>query len=327
MNRIKVVFGADFSYSEQLVVTLKSICYHNRQVDFYVLNRDFPSEWFKAIQMKLSAFDSTITDIKIDNPTIKQFKTYPHINSDATYFRYFIPQLLDFDKVLYLDCDLVVNGSLHNLFAIELGKHFVAAAIDPIMTQCHQKPDDFNAGVLLINNRLWCDEDICQKALSYTDQKGDDLQYSDQEVLNVLFKGRWLPLVNSANYQVGIDFMYAEKGMKFPNQDDFSQILPLIVHYSTTAKPWKNLFHTRLRELYWFYYSQDWSEIGGGVNQYDSQKFSSTNRRRHHFKYWTQRIGACNPKRQSSNLSSQALCDCRWRSIRRQSASNCQKIS
>ncbi|MFB6348071.1 glycosyltransferase family 8 protein [Moraxella sp. ZJ142] len=263
MNRIKVVFGADFSYAEQLVVTLKSICYHNRQVDFYVLNRDFPSEWFKAIQMKLSAFDSTITDIKIDNPTIKQFKTYPHINSDATYFRYFIPQLLDFDKVLYLDCDLVVNGSLRDLFDIELGKHFVAAVKDPIANEIYQYKGEFNAGVLLINSKLWRGEEICDKALAYTTEYKDLITDGDQEVLNELFRDRWLKLARGFNYQVGIDFMHKMHKITNQSQDDFGQRLPLIVHYSTAAKPWKNLFHTRLRELYWFYYSQDWSQIIG----------------------------------------------------------------
>ncbi|MCF7521457.1 glycosyltransferase [Neisseria sp. ZJ106] len=272
-QRLKIVFGADYYYAKQVETTLKSICCHNRDVDFYLLNRDFPSEWFETISAHLALLGSTISNIYVSNETIADFDTYPHINSEATYFRYFIPELIDEDKVLYLDCDLVVNGSLNDFFRLDLGNAFVAAVKDPIAVEYHQQENEFNAGVLLINNALWRQEKICQKALDYTERNKQLIRNGDQEVLNVLFRGRWLSCSRNFNYQTGIEFMWHKAGKSPLMVDDFSRQLPLVAHYSTAAKPWKpGDFQSSLHGLYVFYNTLAWTDIV--EDKVDTEKIS-----------------------------------------------------
>lgn len=53
--------------------------------------------------------------------------------SKAAYFRLLIPELIrEYDKCIYLDCDIIVHGDLKELYEIELGNNYLAGVKD-----CH----------------------------------------------------------------------------------------------------------------------------------------------------------------------------------------------
>ena len=57
---------------------------------------------------------------QVDMSLVEGFKTYLHLGL-ATYFRMYIPEFLSMhDRLLYLDSDLVVCSSLHELLHVEL---------------------------------------------------------------------------------------------------------------------------------------------------------------------------------------------------------------
>lgn len=257
-NNQTIVLSADYPYAEHVLTTIKSICYHHQNIRFYLLNNDFPKEWFDILNQALSALNCQIQDIKIHHDTLKNYPTFPHI-TEATFYRYFIPTLVPEDKVLYLDCDLVVNGSLNDLFHVDLQDYFVAAVRDPI-AKYHHQIDEFNAGVMLINNRLWKETNMTEQCLALTHQLGNQLKNGDQEVLNLLLKDKCLELNRGYNYQVGLDYILLASNQAHLIED-LGDAVPYIVHYSTRAKPWLPQTWTRFRHLYWFYYQLSWQEI------------------------------------------------------------------
>lgn len=253
-----IALSADYQYAEHVLTTIKSICCHNKNLHFYLFNKDFPQEWFDILNAQLRQIGNQITDIKIDNNELQNYPTLNHIGSEATYYRYFIPQYIDNDKVLYLDCDLVVNGSLEGLFATDLSNHFIAGVKDPI-AQYFFKQRKFNAGVMLINNALWKQDNMTEKCLSLSNAIVHQLKDGDQDILNILFEHRWLKVSRDYNYQIGVDFALAGADPK-EVFEDLGGVIPTIVHYSTAAKPWSN-YTTRFRDLYWFYYQLTWQDI------------------------------------------------------------------
>ena len=50
---MNIAFAIDSRYTPHLETLIKSICYHNQKVNFYVLHHDIPKEWFGGIQSKL----------------------------------------------------------------------------------------------------------------------------------------------------------------------------------------------------------------------------------------------------------------------------------
>ena len=61
--RNAIVLACDNSYMDKLETTIKSICAHNKNIKFYILNEDLPIEWFQLMTKRLSYFNSEILNI------------------------------------------------------------------------------------------------------------------------------------------------------------------------------------------------------------------------------------------------------------------------
>ena len=178
----------------------------------------------------------------------------PHINH-MTFARYFIPDFVAEDKVLYLDSDLVVTGDLTPLFELDLGENYLAAA-----RSCFGAGVGFNAGVLLINNKKWKLDNIRQQLVELTEKEHENVGEGDQSILNILFQSSYYQLEDTYNFQIGFDAGAAEKNHAFIFEIPLTPI-PKILHYISPDKPWKQFSVGRLREEWWKYSFMEWSYI------------------------------------------------------------------
>ncbi len=248
-----VVLACDNSYMDKLETTIKSICAHNKNIKFYILNEDLPIEWFRLMTKKLSYFNSEILNIKVSGDSFKKFRCpSEHINYQA-YFRYLIPDYVSEEKVLYLDCDIIVTESLDGLFNLDLKNYPVAAVPDLPTTN-----DGFNSGVLLINNKYWKENDILNRLIKLTVEYHEKV-YGDQGILNILFKDKWYRLSLTYNLQVGSDSQ--ENLIGNIGWYDLFDGIPKVIHYTYTHKPWFMHNMIRFKDIWWFYYSMSWDEI------------------------------------------------------------------
>ena len=58
--------------------------------------------------------------IHISDDIFKDYKTLEHISSSSSYYRLMIPKLINQDRVLYLDSDIILNGSLSDFYYSDL---------------------------------------------------------------------------------------------------------------------------------------------------------------------------------------------------------------
>ena len=255
-NKNAVVLAGDYAYIRQIETALKSLCYHNRQLKIYLFNQDIPVEWFRATREHVERLGGDLLDIKLIGPQFQMNWTNKlgHINH-MTFARYFIPDFVHEDKVLYLDSDLIVTGNLDSLFEQELGDNYVGA-----VRSCFGAGVGFNAGVLLINNRLWKEEHIRQKLVDITEREHANVGEGDQSILNMVFEDRYLNLPDTYNFQIGFDAGAAEGGHRFVFEIPLEP-LPLILHYISPDKPWNQFSVVRLREVWWRYCLMEWSQI------------------------------------------------------------------
>lgn len=258
MTKLTFVLAADYGYLRYLETTLKSVCYHHDNCKVYIMNRDIPQEWFIGIRKRLKCRNSELVDIKLTGDAIsKEWKMAPygaHINY-MTFARYFIPQFVEEEKVLYLDSDVIVTRNLNDLFKIELGNHLVAAA-----KVVYGLEERFNAGVLLINNKLWKAENIQKQCIDITNNEHESLIEADQTVLNRLCGQRYIVLDDTYNFQIGYDRLAEERKQYFILEKSLNP-LPAIIHYLSDDKPWNLFSFCRLRDVWWKYSLMDWSEI------------------------------------------------------------------
>lgn len=258
MNKATFVLAADYGYIRYLEATLKSICYHHEKCKIYIMNRDIPQEWFIGIRKRIKHKDIELIDIKLLGDIISNSWKMPpfgaHINY-MTFARYFIPQFVKEDKVLYLDSDIIVTKPLIDLFNIDLGINLIAAA-----KVVFGLSDRFNAGVLLINNKLWKEENVQGQCIDITNREHDTLQEADQTVLNRVCGKRYIVLDDTYNFQIGYDRI-AEQRQQYFILEKSVDPLPAVIHYLSSDKPWELYSYCRLREVWWKYSLMDWSEI------------------------------------------------------------------
>lgn len=164
----------------------------------------------------------------------------------SIYYRFLLPQILNTeDKVLYLDCDIIVNQSLEKLWDVEIGE-YACAAVE------NQSSDDIrnqnrigifstylNSGVLLMNLNYWRTHHISEKLAQYM---GEHLNnwYPDQDALNAILYEKVLFLPYTYNFQ---DLWYGNKADLFIHRSKWDDIEkyknnPVIIHFCNKVKPW-----------------------------------------------------------------------------------------
>ena len=244
-----VVLAANAAYSEQVLTTIKSIVCHNRFIKFYVINSDFPTEWFVSMQKRLAKLDCQIVNARVDGSHISQYKTNIHY---SVFLRYFTATFVQEDQALYLDCDIVVTRDLSDIFAVDLGSYPLGAVRD-LGGEVYFGEQIFNSGVLLINVNYWRENDIAGQLIEMTDNLHDKVTQDDQSILNMLFENHWLELPFAYNcitlHTIFSDYE-PEKGL-----------YPPVIHYLTERKPWKEYTQSIYREVWWFYQGLDWSDM------------------------------------------------------------------
>lgn len=257
MNKT-IVLAGDRNYTTQLETTIKSILYHNRDVKIYILNQDIMPDWFRKPRKIASMLGSEIIDVKLSEQTVFQdWEKQDHISSIA-YARFFIPEYVPEDKVLYLDSDLIVNTSLEKLFSIDLENRLLAAVKDT-------DGITFNTGVLLINNEKWRQEKLKERLIEQSVvtikevKEGNFENFNgDQTILNQVCSSQWLELNRIYNLQVGHDIVALYNNWQ--GHLSFND-KPVVINFTTYRKPWTTLIANRYRDLWWDFYDLEWTQV------------------------------------------------------------------
>lgn len=140
---------------------------------------------------------------------------------------------------------------------LDLIEYYLASVVDA------WNPSIFNAGMMVINVDKWRREKVLDQLLELTSQY-HEVVYGDQGVLNLLFsEGNWLPLEQRYDVMVGYDDRARyDNRWEWYSDDNWNKGLEqTIVHYEGPHKPWKQKAPLRHRNLWWFYYSLEWSDI------------------------------------------------------------------
>ena len=259
-----IVLNGDYGFLDKIETTVKSIIYHNQKVKIYVINPDIPHEWFINLNQYLNQIGSQIVDKKIDQAYLNNVNSSFKGIKNIAFARILIPELIKEDKVLYLDCDIVVNANLDELFNIDLENKWVCGVRD------YQVPAEFNSGMLLINNKKWKESNIVSSLLEKA--KDPNLRNGDQTVINEVFKDKIEELDLSYNYQIGF-----EKAAFWGNLQKTTQFLdkvkkPKIIHFITEDKPFNLVSTVSLRNKWWHYRRLEWSEIISKYSSFDKSK-------------------------------------------------------
>ena len=238
---VPIFFAADDKYVPYLAVTLQSIkerASSGNEYRIYVLHSGVNGEGSEKIKaFESENFKVNFIDVTERLNTLSEELQLRDYYSCATYYRIFIAGMFpEYEKAVYLDCDIVVCCDIAEFFDIEIGDNYVAGVRDgavgavPVFQQYTEAvlgitaEKYFNAGVLLLNLKVLRDEDFYGKFSTLLKQY-KFVVAQDQDYLNVLCRGRvkFLPDEWDAMPVGG-----ATQELKHPR----------IIHYNLTQKPW-----------------------------------------------------------------------------------------
>lgn len=252
---IPIVLAANDEYAPMIGVTMQSVL-ANANIDdtyhFYIFHTDIS----KMHQLRLSHMQTEHALIKFMNLTANmkgiRRERSNHLSIETVY-RLFIPELLgQYEKIIYIDCDLVVNADIAELYKQDIGDYIFGAAPDVYTKEAKDHFEDvlnvpseigFNAGVLLINVPRFCQENVKEKCFALLREDWERLErkfiYMDQDVLNIVCQGKVKLFSMEWDFQWGCakgydiepEGIYAEEYLK-------AQSNIKILHFSGEDKPW-----------------------------------------------------------------------------------------
>ena len=232
-----------------VVVTSVGINVTSDDVTIHLLHNSLRSRTVKRLQ-KIAAKYKVDLDLKqIDTDILKDFyfDKSKHYGNVMMFARLLLSSVLpDLDKIIYLDCDIVVLNDLQSLWNFDVSD--VAVAMAPDFTLKDKSTLNrlgittgyyLNSGVILMNLDYWRKHDVQNRIFSYILEKGDKLIYNDQDALNSILQNEHEELHIKYNFSYYyfhrlIGVLYKEKIHEIIEARDN----PIIFHYFGPLKPW-----------------------------------------------------------------------------------------
>jgi len=268
-KRIPVVLATNNPYAPFVSVTIESLL-HNSDLfyfyDIYVLHTDLSRQSIKGLEAQTPNYSVRCVDVsKYINPHLDNLPKNSKYITKETYYRIIIPSLLsEYNKAIYIDCDLVVLGDISKFYDFDVSKHMVAGVRNPLHEIMKEHIEELgldpykyiNAGVLLMNLDMMRKkgfEDTCFELLATR-----ELKFMDQDAINLACQGSIKYLDMSWNYGWHYERLNNFKDERYhlleTETEEYEQASECIniLHYTGDVKPWKNS-KPRFGDVFWEY--------------------------------------------------------------------------
>ena len=265
-NMIPIVMICDKNYVVPTCVALTSIIL-NKNKDTYlsVLDKKYFYE-FESEKIKVTIIEGDMK--KLENLHRHKAKNNYCVATEAALLKFEIPYLIaDYNKIIYLDGDIICRKDLSGLYNTKLTTQYAAVVMDSGKLYSHRQlviesPKYFNSGVMLLNLEKMRLENITEELIK-TKREMQDRSLMDQNVLNIVFgmNTKLLPIkynflyINLLRAEHQNNFTMCELnemyGTKYDSLDSIRKD-SVIIHFSSKDKPWK-YYDVRLADE-WFGY-------------------------------------------------------------------------
>lgn len=262
-NNIPICFNCDNNYLNYFNVTLMSIIENSRQSTYYdivVLHQDIDVDKQQEITNQVKEFKNIslrFFDMEEILPEEhSHFKAKSgHINLTG-YYRLFIGNIFkNYEKVIYLDSDLILNTDIADLFKISLNQKSALAVKDYLISRLTKEKEDhffngfldycrktlkisditnyFNSGVMVFDIKKINDNHYEEKFLEIAKLPR---YFHDQDILNSALQNDVELIDPKWNFQVNFAHNSNLSPTLLPFEEEYDNLK--IIHFSSNRKPW-----------------------------------------------------------------------------------------
>lgn len=265
-----ILYTANDAFAAKVAAGICSIFENNKsvgEITVYILTDHMNQENRSRFQKMEKTYERNIQIIEYGNmkdhiPFDFDTLGWNQIVLSRLLWDRFLPEHID--RILYLDGDTIVNGSLLPLWNKDLGECILGAGIEPTVDYGRrvglglEHSPYINAGVLLIDREKWKSRHAEQRILDFYRKNGGRLFANDQDAINGALCGEIYflePKYNFYNIFWFYPYRYLKKLMK--GAEYFSESVykesmghPVIFHFLGEERPWRKGNHHKYREVY-----------------------------------------------------------------------------
>lgn len=249
---MNIVLASDNHFVQHCCVTMTSILQHNKDVVFYLFTEGLSVYNVDLLTRHVEQFGGKLNVCVMDSSIVENFpmpkQSATHITV-ATYYRLLAELALprDVDRLIYLDCDIVVRGDLAELYNTNIDDCAIAAVYQHnewgLANRTFERLDIplefgyFNAGVMLVNLNYWRKNNVTNRLLNYIKEYGNRIRAHDQDTLNAVLYKETKALDYKWNF---LPIFLDSLSLTFPSKVDYSiKQEPIIIHFVNRPKPWE----------------------------------------------------------------------------------------
>lgn len=213
MSEINVIYQFNDKYVPYAGVSMTSLFNNNVNLDtinIYILGEGL-SEISKTLLRKTAEKYGRTIFFPETKELLRQFNEMgmiPYRGAYSVYLRLFFTWILRLEgkKVLYLDADTIVNGSLQPLLEYDLKGKSIGMVLESIrddyktMIGMRHDSDYYNSGVILFDVNKWEQNNYCQKLVEHI-QNVRSSYIGDQDFINIVCEGDVCRLPMIYNFQ------------------------------------------------------------------------------------------------------------------------------
>lgn len=240
-----IISACDDNYARHLGVLIESVLVNNdeEKIRYWILSNKI-SEFNKSKLMSMATDRLQIVIVNADDSGMdfaqSSLYTNAHLSISA-YLRLLIARYVHVDvhRILYLDCDMICRGSLHELLEMPFNNMSVLGVCD-ILSECNMKRlglnKYINSGLLCINLDKWrfnnYENILCQYVIDNCDNP-DRLYYHDQDTINYV--------LNDDIGYIDVKWNAQTSSYDSPEQHAMNEMAKnaVIIHFISDRKPWK----------------------------------------------------------------------------------------
>lgn len=239
---VNVVCAADAGYAMPLATMLRSLLSRLRQgshLALHVVDAGIRADDWARLEELCRGGGVELRRHEPVESDLAGLPTWGRMSS-TTYHRLMLPRLLPhLDRAIWLDCDLLVEADVTDLWELDLEDGALLAAEDQLVPLVSSRygvrswralglPEDapyFNSGVMVVDLGRWREGEIEERVIRYLREHRDEVVFWDQEGLNAVLCERWKPLDPRWNWSAQHPPSVVESN-------------PWILHFNGMLKPW-----------------------------------------------------------------------------------------
>jgi len=247
---IPVVMICDKNFVMQTCVAMRSLYINKAEetaYDVYVMVQNCPQKEQKQL-LGMAGQDFSVHVIEKEVEEYQEIKQLAHVSRASLYKFDICDTIPEYDKILYLDGDMIIRQDLWELYDSDLGDYYVAGVPHSLGIITGEKK--LNGGMLLFN-AVRIREEGLREVFIRTRLSLGDRKSMDQETFHIVFGDKKMFL--SPRYNVMLDKVdYERKYYPVSAYNAFYDTCyqarkdiikdAAIIHFTGAIKPWEYRF-------------------------------------------------------------------------------------